>query len=166
MIPYGRHYIDQDDIDAVTDILRNGALTQGPAVEAFERAVAEYVGAKYAVAVSSATAGLHLAAIVAGVGPGSALITTPITFVASANAADINTGAGVGLQSVGYNQYSTHETMVFDTVNNGDSIVENIMKLGKKGEEKLYSRTAHSEGEMFGLSKSVLCCPWLSLIHI
>lgn len=87
MIPYGRHYIDQDDIDAVTDILRNGALTQGPSVEAFERAVAEYVGAKYAVAVSSATAGLHLAALVAGVGPGSALITTPITFVASANAA-------------------------------------------------------------------------------
>lgn len=86
------------------------------------------------------------------------------TFVASANAADINTGAGVGLQSVGYNQYSTHETMVFDTVNNGDSIVENIMKLGKKGEEKLYSRTAHSEGEMFGLSKSVLCCPWCAYL--
>ncbi len=87
MIPYGRHYIDQDDIDAVTEVLRNGALTQGPAVEAFERAIAEFVGAKYAVAVSSATAGLHLAALVAGVGPGSSLITTPITFVASANAA-------------------------------------------------------------------------------
>jgi hypothetical protein len=77
------------------------------------------------------------------------------TFVANANAADINTGAGVGLQSVGYNQYSTHETMVFDTVSNGDNVLENIMKLGKKGEEKLYSRTAHSEGEMFGLSKSI-----------
>lgn len=76
------------------------------------------------------------------------------TFVANANAADINTG-GVGLQSVGYNQYSTHETMVFDTVSNGDNVLENIMKLGKKGEEKLYSRTAHSEGEMFGLSKSI-----------
>lgn len=87
MIPYGRHHIDQDDIDAVVDVLRNGALTQGPVVEAFERAIAEYVGAEYAVAVSSATAGLHLAALVAGVGPGAGLITTPITFVASANAA-------------------------------------------------------------------------------
>ena len=76
------------------------------------------------------------------------------TFVANANAAD-SISANTGLQSVGYNQYSTHETMVFDTAtnNNGDSIVDNIMRLGNKGEEKLYSRTAHSEGEMFGLSE-------------
>ncbi len=76
------------------------------------------------------------------------------TFVANANAAD-SIAANTGLQSVGYNQYSTHETMVFDTATNniGDSIVDNIMKLGNKGEEKLYSRTAHSEGEMFGLSE-------------
>lgn len=87
MIPYGRHYIDEDDIQAVVDVLRSGVLTQGPAVEAFERAIAEYVGAKYAVAVSSGTAALHLAALAAGVGPGNSLITSPITFVASANAA-------------------------------------------------------------------------------
>jgi len=88
MIPYGRHYLDEDDIRAVTDLLRSGdSLTQGPRVEAFEQTVAEYVGAKYAVAVSSATAGLHIAAIAAGVKPGSALVTSPITFVASSNAA-------------------------------------------------------------------------------
>lgn len=87
MIPYGKHHIDEDDIQAVVDVLRSGVLTQGPAVEAFEQAVAEYVGAKYAVAVSSGTAALHLAALVAGVGPGTSLITSPITFVASANAA-------------------------------------------------------------------------------
>jgi len=87
MIPYGRHHIDESDIAAVADLLRGGMLTQGPMVEAFERGVAEYVGAKYAVAVSSATAGLHIAAVAAGVGPGSALVTSPITFVASANAA-------------------------------------------------------------------------------
>ena len=86
MIPYGKHHIDEDDISAVVDVLRSGALTQGPVVELFERAVGEYVGAKYAVAVSSGTAALHLAALVAGVGPSSTLITTPITFVASANA--------------------------------------------------------------------------------
>lgn len=86
MIPYGKHHIDEDDIQAVVDVLRSGLLTQGPAVESFERAIADYVGAKYAVAVSSGTAALHLAALAAGVGPGTTLITTPITFVASANA--------------------------------------------------------------------------------
>ncbi len=87
MIPYGRHHIDEADIQAVVDVLRKGELTQGPTVEAFERAIADYVGVKYAVAVSSCTAGLHLAAVAAGVGPGTALVTSPITFVASANAA-------------------------------------------------------------------------------
>jgi len=87
MIPYGRHSIDDDDIQAVVAVLKSGALTQGPAVDAFERAVADYVGARYAVAVSNCTAGLHLAAMAAGVGPGTALVTSPITFVASANAA-------------------------------------------------------------------------------
>lgn len=61
-------------------------LTQGPAVEAFEQAIAEYVGAQYAIAVSSGTAALHLAALVAGLKPGASLVTSPITFVASANA--------------------------------------------------------------------------------
>lgn len=87
MIPYGKHHIDEDDIQAVVDVLRSGVLTQGPAVEAFEQAIAEYVGAKYALAVSSGTAALHLAALVAGVALGRSLVTSPITFVASANAA-------------------------------------------------------------------------------
>jgi UDP-4-amino-4,6-dideoxy-N-acetyl-beta-L-altrosamine transaminase len=87
MIPYGRHHIDDDDVQAVVRVLRSGTLTQGPTIESFEKAIAEYVGAKYAVAVASGTAALHLAAIAAGVGPGRALVTSPITFVASANAA-------------------------------------------------------------------------------
>ena len=87
MIPYGTHHIDEEDIRAVVAILRNGVLTQGPAIEAFEQAIASYVGAKYAVALASGTAGLHLATLAAGVGPGKSLITSPITFVASANAA-------------------------------------------------------------------------------
>jgi perosamine synthetase len=87
MIPYGKHHIDEEDIQAVVDGLRRGALTQGPTIERFEQAIAEYVGARYAVAVSSGTAGLHLAALAAGVGPSNSLITSPITFVASANAA-------------------------------------------------------------------------------
>jgi UDP-4-amino-4,6-dideoxy-N-acetyl-beta-L-altrosamine transaminase len=86
MIPYGRHYIDDADIEAVTAVLRGGNLTQGPVIDDFERIVRERVGAKYAVAVSSCTAGLHLAALAAGMGPGKTLVTSPITFVASANA--------------------------------------------------------------------------------
>jgi len=86
MIPYGKHYIDDDDIQAVVDVLKSGVLTQGHAVEAFERGIADYVGARYAVAVSSGTAALHLAALAASVGPGTTLVTSPITFVASANA--------------------------------------------------------------------------------
>jgi UDP-4-amino-4,6-dideoxy-N-acetyl-beta-L-altrosamine transaminase len=86
MIPYGRHHIDEADIEAVAAVLRGGNLTQGPVIEQFERAVCERVGAKFGVAVASCTAGLHLAALAAGVGPGKALVTSPITFVASANA--------------------------------------------------------------------------------
>ncbi|MDA1082646.1 MAG: UDP-4-amino-4,6-dideoxy-N-acetyl-beta-L-altrosamine transaminase [Gemmatimonadetes bacterium] len=87
MIPYGRQHIDEQDIEAVVAVLKSGWLTQGPAVDRFEECIRDYVGAKYAVAVSSGTAGLHLAAIAAGVGPGKALVTSPITFVASSNAA-------------------------------------------------------------------------------
>lgn len=86
MIPYGQHHLDEADIQAVVDVLRGGVLTQGPSVEAFEKAIAEYVGVKHAVAVSSGTAALHLAAMVAGVAAGNCLLTSPITFVASANA--------------------------------------------------------------------------------
>lgn len=87
MISYGKHHIDEEDIQAVVNILRGGALTQGPLIAQFEQAVSDYVGARYAVAVSSGTAGLHIAAIAAGMGPGHALLTSPITFVATSNAA-------------------------------------------------------------------------------
>ncbi|MEL7223395.1 MAG: aminotransferase class I/II-fold pyridoxal phosphate-dependent enzyme, partial [Cyanobacteria bacterium J06576_12] len=84
-IPYGRQDISQQDIDAVVAALHSDWLTQGPAIAQFESAVASYCGAKYAVAVSSATAALHIAAIAAGLGPGDQLWTSPNTFVASAN---------------------------------------------------------------------------------
>jgi UDP-4-amino-4,6-dideoxy-N-acetyl-beta-L-altrosamine transaminase len=85
-IPYGRQDINQADIDAVVEVLRSDYLTQGPAIERFERMVADYVGVKYAVSVASATAGLHLACLVEGLGAGDRLWTVPNTFVASANA--------------------------------------------------------------------------------
>src|SRR6185437_9891339 len=86
-IPYGRQDIDAEDIAAVEAVLRSDWLTQGPAVERFERCVADYVDAKFACAVNSATSALHLACRAVGLGPGDVLWTVPNTFVASANAA-------------------------------------------------------------------------------
>ena len=84
-IPYGRQHIETDDIEAVIAVLKADFLTQGPKVGAFEAEFASYVGAKYAVAVSNATAGLHLAVLALDLKPGERVITTPITFAASAN---------------------------------------------------------------------------------
>ena len=85
-IPYGRHYIDDADIEAVSMTLKSGALTQGPAIPKFEERIAQYTGAKYAIAVSSATAGLHLAYMALGLSQGKSVLTSPITFVSTANA--------------------------------------------------------------------------------
>ena len=87
MLPYGLHWIDEDDIRAVSEVLRSGPITTGPKVAEFEQKVADYCGAKYAVAMSGATAGLMAACKAAGVGMGDDVITTAVTFVASAAAA-------------------------------------------------------------------------------
>lgn len=84
-IPYGRQDITQADIDAVIAVLRSDWITQGPAIARFEQAVADHCGAKYAIAVSSATAALHIACLAAGLSAGDWLWTSPNTFVASAN---------------------------------------------------------------------------------
>lgn len=84
-IPYGKQSIDEADIQAVTEALTSEFITTGPRVQEFEEKFAAYVGSKYAVAVSSGTAALHLCALALGVKPGQKVITTPITFAASAN---------------------------------------------------------------------------------
>jgi hypothetical protein len=85
IIPYGRQTITDADIEAVVSTLRSDYLTQGPAIPEFEKAFAAYTGAKYAVALSNGTAALHLCAMALGVKEGTRVITTPITFAASAN---------------------------------------------------------------------------------
>ena len=85
IIPYGKQNITQEDIDAVVDALKSDFLTQGPKIAQFEREFADYIGCRYAVAVSNGTAALHLGAIALGVTPSSRIITTPVTFAASAN---------------------------------------------------------------------------------
>jgi dTDP-4-amino-4,6-dideoxygalactose transaminase len=91
-IVFGSPVIDQSAIDAVTGTLKTGWIGTGPAVKRLEEAFAEYVGAKHALATASCTAALHLSMVVAGVGPGDEVITTPMTFCATANAI-IHTGA-------------------------------------------------------------------------
>ncbi|MEG0259811.1 MAG: UDP-4-amino-4,6-dideoxy-N-acetyl-beta-L-altrosamine transaminase [Lysinibacillus sp.] len=85
-LSYGKQSIDEDDIEAVVETLRSPFLTQGPKVEEFEKSVAAYVGAKYAVAFSNGTAALHGACYAAGIGTGDEVITTPLTFAATSNA--------------------------------------------------------------------------------
>ena len=87
MIPYGRQDVTDADVAAVIDVLRSDFLTQGPVVPRFERAIADYCGARHALAVNSATSALHVACMALGLGPGDWLWTCPITFVASANCA-------------------------------------------------------------------------------
>ncbi|TVZ56198.1 UDP-4-amino-4,6-dideoxy-N-acetyl-beta-L-altrosamine transaminase [Lutibacter sp. Hel_I_33_5] len=84
-IPYGRQHIDQKDIDTVLETLQADFLTQGPKVKEFEEKFASYIGTEYAVAVNNATAGLHLSVLALGLKKGERVITTPITFAASAN---------------------------------------------------------------------------------
>ena len=84
---YGKQWVSEEDIEAVAEVLRGDYVTCGPYVTALERKLEEYTGAKHAVAVSNGTAALHCACIAAGIGPGDEVITTPITFAASANCA-------------------------------------------------------------------------------
>lgn len=84
-IPYGRQHISESDIQAVVETLKSDFLTQGPKVSEFEQAFANYIGANHALAISNGTAALHLATMALGVKPGDKVITTPLTFAASAN---------------------------------------------------------------------------------
>ena len=103
-IPYGRQSIDQNDIDAVVSTLQSDYLTQGPKVREFESKFAEYVGANYAVAVNNATSGLHLSVLALNLSKGDRVITTPITFAASANCVRY-VGAEVWFADINPNTY-------------------------------------------------------------
>ncbi|MBQ9479794.1 MAG: UDP-4-amino-4,6-dideoxy-N-acetyl-beta-L-altrosamine transaminase [Selenomonadaceae bacterium] len=105
MIYYGKQSIDDSDVRAVEEVLRSDFLTQGPAIERFERRVAEYCGARYAVAVTNATSALHIGCLALGLTEGDLLWTSPITFVASANCARY-CGADVGFVDIDDQTYN------------------------------------------------------------
>ncbi|WP_262691452.1 UDP-4-amino-4,6-dideoxy-N-acetyl-beta-L-altrosamine transaminase [Kordiimonas aestuarii] len=110
-LPYGRHSIDEDDIAAVVDVLRHGALTCGPKVEEFEAAFAQAIGAKEAIVCSNGTTALHLAVIAAGVGPGDKVVVPAVTFLSTANVVRM-AGADVIFADVDADTgLLTHETL-------------------------------------------------------
>jgi len=87
VLPYGRQSVSEGDIEAVAAVLRGDWLTTGPAVAAFEQALVDFTGAAACVSVTSGTAALHVAYAAAGIGPGDELVTTPLTFAATASCA-------------------------------------------------------------------------------
>ncbi len=105
MIPYGRQYISEADIQAVVDVLRSDYLTQGPVVPVFEKCIADYCGVQHGVAMNSATSALHVACLALGVGPNDLVWTSPITFVASANCA-LYCGAQVDFVDIDSHTYN------------------------------------------------------------
>ncbi|WP_027857886.1 UDP-4-amino-4,6-dideoxy-N-acetyl-beta-L-altrosamine transaminase [Marinobacterium jannaschii] len=105
MFSYGRQHITAEDIDAVVEVLSSSYLTQGPATERFESALASYCGASYCASVNSATSALHLACLALGVGPGDYVWTSPISFVASANCA-LYCGASIDFVDINENTYN------------------------------------------------------------
>src|SRR5690554_6261826 len=122
VIPYGRQHIEEEDIRAVVEVLKSDRLTQGPVSEEFERGVAAYCGAKYAVAVSNATAALHLACLAAGLGSDDLLWTSPNTFVASANCG-LYCGAEVDFVDIDPRTYNMSV----------DALEEKLMQAAKSG---------------------------------
>lgn len=104
VIPYGKQNITEEDIQAVIEVLKSDYLTQGPMVEKFEQAFADYVGSKYAVAVSNGTAALHLACMALDLKQGQKVLTTPISFVATSNCA-LYCGANVEFIDIDPNTY-------------------------------------------------------------
>lgn len=104
-IPYGRHEINADDIQAVVDVLKSDYLTQGPVVPLFEKALCDYTGSRYGVAANSATSALHIACLALGVTKGSLVWTSSITFVASANCARY-CGADLGFVDIDPRTYN------------------------------------------------------------
>lgn len=109
MIYYGKQFIDEQDINAVIEVLKSDFLTQGPVIEKFEKAVTEYCGVKYAVAVTNATSALHIACLAAGLDKDDILWTSPITFTASANCGRY-CGADVDFVDIDDNSYDMSVT--------------------------------------------------------
>lgn len=167
MIPYGKQSISQQDIDAVVDVLNSDFLTQGPVVPEFECRVSNYCGAKYGVATNSATSALHIACLALGIGKGSLVWTSPISFVASSNSA-LYCGADVDfvdvdLDTINISPKTLHQKIQFNLKHDiplpnvvivvhmaGQSCdMEGISELSKKYGFKVIEDASHAIGGQY-----------------
>jgi perosamine synthetase len=164
-IPYATQWIDEDDILAVAGALRSSNLTQGPLVEEFEKSIAQYCGAKYAVAVNSGTSALHMACLAAGISAGDEVITTPNTFVASANCilycdgkpvfADIDAETAL-IDPIDVRRKITNKTKAIIPVHfaGQPADMEEIGKIAKENDLKIIEDAAHAIGARYRLKNS------------
>lgn len=157
IIPYGKQTIDERDISEVVKVLRGDWITQGPAVEKFEKALATYCGSKYAVAVSNGTAALHLACLAAGLKRGDEAITTPITFLATPNSI-LYAGARPGFADIDYKSVNITASEISKKITAKTKAllplhfaglpcdIESIGKLAKKKKLTVIEDACHSLG--------------------
>jgi dTDP-4-dehydrorhamnose reductase len=173
IIPYGKHFVDNADIRSVCLTLRSNNLTQGPKIPEFEERIAAYVGAKYAVAVSSATAGLHLSYKALGLGAQQSVLTSPITFVSTANAAffcggdakfaDINKGTiNIDLAEVDKilgsdESISIVAPVIFAGATDG---IPEVARLAKSKGKKVVEDAAHGLGASYSCGALVGSCKY------
>ncbi|MGJ3510075.1 UDP-4-amino-4,6-dideoxy-N-acetyl-beta-L-altrosamine transaminase [Enemella sp. A6] len=147
MLPYGRQSINEDDIEAVTAVLRGDWLTTGPAVTAFEEALASRAGVHRAVSCSSGTAALHVAYAAAGVGPGDEVITTPMTFVATASSA-MAMGATVRFADVEEDTANIDPGAVAAEITERTKVVAAVDYSGHPAEMDRLNEIAHGVGAL------------------
>ncbi len=172
-IPYSTQNIDKKDIKSVNSVLKSNWLTQGPKILEFEKSICNYTGAKYAVAVSSCTAGLHLSCIVAGINKSNKIITSPITFVSSANAAifcnskvvlsDINSNkACLSIEELKKNIKKFKNIKAVMPVHYAGSAegMEDIYKICKKNKIFVIEDCAHSLGSNYKSGERVGSCKY------
>lgn len=159
-LPYGKQFIDDDDIKMVVEALKSEYLTTGPLVEEFEKKFSEYVGSKYAVAVSNGTAALHIACLAAGLEYGDEGITTPITFAASANCI-LYCGAKPVFSDININNYNIDENEIEKNITEKTKVIipvdftgqscsiDKIMDIANKHNLIVIQDAAHSIGTTY-----------------
>ncbi|MFE6707594.1 UDP-4-amino-4,6-dideoxy-N-acetyl-beta-L-altrosamine transaminase [Bacillus thuringiensis] len=159
-LPYGQQQIDEYDIQAVVDVLKGDFLTTGPMVKQFEEAIAKYVGAKYAVSFSNGTAALHAACYAAGITEGDEVITTPMTFVASANCI-LYQGAKPVFADIDNETYNISPKSIEEKITNKTKAIipvhftgqpvelEAIKKIAKKNDLIIIEDAAHALGATY-----------------
>ena len=145
MIPYGRQSVTEEDIRAVVEVMRGDWLTSGPAVEAFEQALCDCTGARHAIAVSNGTAALHVAMLAAGIGTGSRVITSPNTFLASANCAEY-VGASVDFADIDPETYNLSPAELETICNEGFDAVVAVDFAGRPCNMPAIAGTARKHG--------------------